>query len=168
MKKIVLILITVALVFLSSCSTEPIDAESFQGTWKLTEWSVNIPIDLNNDIISSTNLLEEIDCVSNETLVFDNQGTVVSNLTFNPKVDIALINASTNEYQFLVECDTEGIIASAASYTKNNNTIIINNRMSNINDNELIMIYENAIKIYNEDFTSVIETKNLKLVYTKL
>lgn len=168
MKKIVLVLVVIFLVFFTSCSIEPIEDVSFEGTWKLTAWSVNIPVDLNNDVISSTNLLDEIDCVINETLVFDNDGIVVSNLTFNPKVNISLINSETNSYEFSVECDTEGVIATASSYTKSNNTIIINNRVSHIDDNELTMVFENAIEVYNEDFTAVIAIKDLTLVYTKI
>ena len=168
MKKIVLVLLVISLVFFTSCSTEPINDAFFQETWKLTEWSVGISMDLNKDMVSSTNLLDEIDCGNNETLVFDNQGTVVSNLTFNPKVDISLINASTNAYDFFVECDREGVLSSASSYTKNNNTIIINNSVFNIDNNELTVVFENAVDIYNEDFTAVVATKDLTLVYTKI
>ena len=167
MKNLVLLLATACVLF-TSCSIEPVETVSFEGTWKLTEWSVNIPIDLNNDVIESTNLLDEIDCESHETLVFDSQGTVISNFTFNPKVDIALVDASTNNYEVLVECDTEGVISTATTYVRDKNVLIIDDRMATFKNDKLVIVFKDAQKIYNQDFTSVIGTKNLKLVYTKL
>ena len=35
------------------------------------------------------------------------------------------------------------------------------------NDNKISRVFLDAIKIYNEDFTEVLETKDLTLIYTK-
>lgn len=169
MKIIKLTSFCVLLVFLSSCSIEPVEAtfDFFEGTYRLTEYTVDVPVDLDNDSNYNTNLLEEIDCESNESLVFDIQGFVYSNLTFHPKIEVFLVDALLGEFAVDVECDTEGVIGMASSYRKNGNTIIINERMATIKGNNITMIFENAIKIYNQDKTVVIDTKDLRLVYTK-
>jgi len=170
MKKIVLPTFLVLIVFLSSCSIEPVE-ETFdflEGTYRLTEYSVNVPIDLDNDTNYNTNLLEEIDCENNETLVFDRQGFMYSNLTFNPKIEVALIDAQPGTFAVDVDCDTEGVIGMAISYRKSGNTIIINERIATLNGNNITMIFKNAIDIYNQDKTVVVDTKDLKLVYSKI
>ena len=160
--------IIVALVLVSSCSKDDVNEHAVVGKWKLTTWTVNIPFDLNHDTVSSTNLLDEIDCANNEILEFNAKDVVASDDTFNPKVDIALLNGTTDRYTVTTEC-AEGIIGFSKLYFIINDTeVMINNRTATINGNQLTIVYENAISIYNEDFTQVITTKDLTLIYTKL
>jgi hypothetical protein len=140
---------------------------SVVGSWQLTTWSVFIPIDLNNDAITNNNLLNEATCDNNETLIFESNGTVSSNSTYNPQVYISLVNGTTDNYSFDVDCDTEGAIGLAGTYTQNNNSITLFNTTAVINGNQLTVVYENAIDIYNEGFTEIMDTKDLTLVYTK-
>ncbi|OEK07622.1 hypothetical protein A8C32_17655 [Flavivirga aquatica] len=147
-----------------SCSSED---DNIIGVWKLTTWSVDIPVDLNKDGATTTNLLDEVTCVNNETLVFDKRGIVASNETFNPEIDIVLLDKTDNEYFFNVICP-EGVIGTASSYTKEGDRVMINDRMASLNGNKLIRVFKNAHKIYNEDLTEVIATKDLTLIYTKL
>lgn len=160
------LIVLFAILFLVSCTTEDIDDNNnVVGTWKLTTWTIDIPVDLNNDNSFSTNILDEINCDNNETLVFDTKSIVSSNDSFNPTIDIALM--SDEKYVFNVEC-TSGSIGFATSYTQiNNNTVNFNNVEAVIIRNKLSWVYENAIKIYNQDYTEVVETKDLILIYTK-
>jgi hypothetical protein len=168
MRKLVsIVYTTIFLLVLSSCATEPIE-QTIESTWKLTSWSVNIQADLNSDNKFNTNLLQEIDCINNETLVFDKQGIVTSNATFNPEITIALLNDTTNDYVFDVVCDTDGVIGFASSYSISGNLVKIDDEIATINENQLIRIFDSAIKIYSEDLTQVIETRDLTLVYTKI
>ncbi len=154
--------------FLSSCSKDDINSDSsVVGSWQLTTWSVFIPIDLNNDAIASNNLLNEATCNNNETLIFESNGTVSSNSTYNPQVNISLVNGTTDNYSFDVDCDTEGTIGIAGIYTQNNNSITLFNTTAVISGNQLTVVYENAIDIYNEGFTEIVDTKDLTMVYTK-
>ena len=140
---------------------------SVLGTWELTTWTLQIPIDLNDDAISSINLLDEALCDNNETLTFDTNGTVSSDMSYNPQVTISLTNGTTNNYVFGVLCDTDGSIGTFGTYTQNNNIITLFETTATINGNQLTIVYEDAIDIYNEDLTEVVETKDLTLVYTK-
>lgn len=167
MKKFTLTLcLLIECVLSVACSNDETTDSSIVGTWQLTTWTINIPMDLNNDSITSTNLLDEATCDNNETLVFESNGTVSSNSTYNPQVNISLLE-STDDYLWDVVCDTEGTIGLAGSYTQNNNSITLFNTTAVVSDNQLTIVYENAIDIYNEDFTQVVTKKDLTLVYTK-
>ena len=91
---------------------------------------------------------------------------MASNDSFHHIIDISKSDL-TSEYIFDIEC-SEGYVSFAAIYIQeNSNTVEFNNHTSVITNNELIRVYENAIEIYNEDFTEIVEVKNLTLVYTK-
>lgn len=168
MKKIISILSLLFVVFFfSSCSNDDtLDTNNtVVGEWKLTTWSIDVPINLNDDDIFSYNLLDEINCSNNETFVFENNGQVSNNDTFNAKIDIKKIE-ETNRYDFSIECG-EGYVSYATTYTQNSNIVDFQDIESVISGNTLTRVFENAIEIYNEDFTEVIETKNLTLIYTK-
>jgi hypothetical protein len=166
MKKFFLLL-SFAFICLVSCSSDDTSDMTVEGTWKLVSWNVPDGFDINNDSIKSLNLLDEIDCTNNETLLFENNGIVSSNQTFNPKIEIALSNEILNTYTFNVVCDNEGVVSFASNYTQNGNTIVLNEGTASIKSNELSRVFLDAIKIYNEDFTAVIATKDLTLIYIK-
>jgi len=165
MKRILITIIS-AILFVS-CSNETIDMSAV-GTWKLTGYNVANGFDLNNDGIKSLNLLNEFECENHETLTFELNGVVSSDKTFNPEVDVILLNEATNEYTFNVVCDLEGVIGFASNYSQNGEIVTYNNKNAVIKGNELSVVFENAIKIYNSDLTQIVDTENLTLVYTKL
>jgi len=171
MNKLILNLcIAFILVCFTSCSTDDMqdsNNSSITGVWKLTAWNIEGGFDINNDGTISSNLLNEIDCSRNETLFFDNNGIVSLNTTFNPDIDIALLNETTDEYSFDITCDTEGVISLATEYTVENSVIMIGESEAMIKGNQISLVFEDRIKIYNVDFTEVIETKDLTLVYNK-
>ena len=161
------ICITLVLTVFTSCSKDSSDDSSVVGTWQLTTWTINVPIDLNNDAIASINLLDEANCTNNELLIFEANGTVSSNATYNPQVKVSLVNGTVDNYLFNVECDNEGTIGAAGNYTQNNNLITFFNKIATKNGNQLTIIYENAIDIYSEDLNSIVDTKDLILIYGK-
>lgn len=72
----------------------------FAGTWVLTEINVSAPIDANNDGTTSSNLLDEVDCL---------RDTLVLNETFewnSTEVVATLITQITNDL-FNVSCSDE-------------------------------------------------------------
>ena len=158
------------LVFFTSCSSDDVqdsNNNAIIGVWKLTAWNVDEGFDINQDGVVSNNLLNEIDCTRNETLFFDDQGVVSLNTTFNPDLDITLLDESTREYSFNVACDTEGVISLATTYTIDDSIIMIGESEATIQDNQIFLVFEDRIKVYNEDLTQVVATKDLTLVYTK-
>ena len=90
MKKIFAYLMLVAfMAFFASCSSDKGDDEkkitqtqldAIIGTWTLVEYDVNPPQDVNNDDTASSNLVDEMDCLSG-TLVFTEEFTWSSTST---------------------------------------------------------------------------------------
>ncbi len=173
MNKILLNLcLALMLVFVTSCTSEDIQESNNSqvlGVWKLNAWNIENGFDINNDGVVSTNLLNEIDCSYQETLLFEANNVVSLNTTFNPNLDVVLLNNSDadDEYRFNVECDTEGIVSLASLYTLSGSIISFGNIEAVIENNKISIIYKNRIEIYNEDLTQIVETKDLTLVYIK-
>lgn len=172
MKKLLFYLcFTFALVCLASCSSDDLQDSNnspIVGVWELVAWNVEEAFDFNNDGTANTNLLNEIDCSRNETLFFENNGVVSLNTTFNPDINIALLDGTDAMYDFDVTCDTQGIISLATSYELNESSILIGEFEASYTENRITLVFREKIKIYNEDFTNVIDAKDLTLVYTKL
>ncbi|GAA3598467.1 hypothetical protein Q4Q39_19855 [Flavivirga amylovorans] len=154
-------------LFITSCSSEDDGDMSVVGTWKLTAWDVVGGFDINNDGTTNTNILDEIECENNETLTFDVNNVVASNKTFNPDVNIALQEGTTDKYMFNVACDEEGIIGLATSYSQNLDIVLFNGIESTVIGNQLFRLMKGSIKIYNEDFTEIITTRDVTFVYTR-
>ena len=169
MKKLLLIVGIVSSA-LFSCSNEPVDQiSSIVGNWKLTEVNIYLPngFDLNNDGVRSTNLLNEIDCANKEVLTFDQNGVMQSNLTFNPDVDIYMLDDAKQQYDITVHCDIEGAIGYATSYIKDGETILYNNRSAIQEGNHLYITFDKVIGVYNADGSQMLSLEDLNLVYTR-
>lgn len=166
---VALSIITILFLF-TSCADNDDNPSKLVGTWELTSWSINIPFDVNVDTVESLNLLEEISCANNETLVFKTDGTLYSNDSFNHNIKITLLNETTNMYRVNVECNEEGTISFATTFRQSTDTMVSYNDIEStiIDNNQLISVYKDAVNIYNEDMTEVIATKDLTLVHTKL
>jgi hypothetical protein len=161
---------TFLLICFIGCSKDDMqnsDNSAITGVWGLSAWNIDGGFDINNDGTVSTNLLNEIDCSRNETLIFNNKGVVSLNTTFNPDISIALLNEETSEYIFTVICDTEGVISLATSYTVENNIILFGNSEALVEDNQISITYKDRIEVFNLDFTQVLATKDLTLIYEK-
>lgn len=165
MNKLLFILCFASLL-VTSCSEED-DGLSVVGTWKLTAWNVADGFDINNDGTVSTNILDEIECTNSEALIFEATGVMSSNNTFNPAINIALLDGTTDSYTFNITCDQEGVISFATTYSQSLDTVTFNDSEFTIIGNQLLREIKEGIKIYNEGFTEVIATKDLTLVYTK-
>ncbi|WP_179334489.1 hypothetical protein [Winogradskyella costae] len=137
------------------------------GVWLLTTRTIDLPFDVNKDGVSNENLIKELDCNTKETLTFENNGTVFSGNEFSNPLKYYK-EEGTNEYKIISDCNTEGIISFASEFQIiEETTIKISNRDYVLSGDTLTTIYKNSVKIYTEDFSEVIETKDLKLIYTK-
>lgn len=154
-------------VFTLSCSNEESEQEvSLIGEWELTEWRIGIEADINNDGVSSFNLLNEIECNSQELITFDAENNISLIVEENPKLFLTE-NSETGEYQFHLTC-SEGVIGTAATYTFENDTVEAFNSTYLKDNNVLTETIEYAIEIYNEDLTEAIGLLNSVKVYTKV
>ena len=166
--KITFRLLFLSLFFLTllSCSQDE-DKRPIIGTWKLVTWTVDIPFDLDNDNLTSSNFLDKTACNVNETLSFDDNGNVSSSDTFNPEITIRLKDGTSDVY-FVNEVCAEGSIGFSTSYIQvNNQNVELNGAVGIVANKILTLVYVNAVKIYNEALTEVIATKDLTLVYMK-
>jgi hypothetical protein len=156
-------------ISITSCSSDDENiTSSVVGVWELTEWNANFFVDLNNDTLFNGNLLEEIDCANNEILRFEDNGVVTSSDTFNAKIEIFQQEVNSELlYNANIECADGGSIGFASSYIETNNTVEFNGSVSELIGNQIIRTFVDAIKIYNEDFTELVETRDLRLIYTK-
>jgi len=143
------------------------DKSKAVGVWQLTTRTTDIPFDVNNDGVFSTNLVDEIDCNDIETLTFEENGTVFSGNEASVIMKY-FKTADTNSYGLNIDCNKEGIISFASSYNEiDEDTIQVSGRNYVIDNNTMTTIFKDAVKVYNEDFTEIIETRDLKLVYKK-
>lgn len=161
-----LLFISLSFILFLSISKEDVNDPLFGG-WQLTTWTVGIPIDLNDTMQFTTNLLDQTSCEVNEVLSFDNNGIVTSEDTFSPQITVRLKDGASDEY-LVEEVCAEGVIGYATDYLQDaNGEVHFNNILGVVVNNQLTVIYKNAVKIYNEALTEVIESKDLTLVYTK-
>ncbi|RXJ50122.1 hypothetical protein [Gelidibacter gilvus] len=161
-----LLFLTVSFVILVSISKDDVKNPVIGG-WQLTTWTVGIPIDLKASKHVTTNLLDQTSCTVNETLSFDKDGIVISEDSFSPKITIRLKDGSSDVY-IVEEVCAEGVIGFATDYSQETNgEVQFNGTIGIVSNNRLTVVYKEAIKIYNEALTEVIESKDLTLVYTK-
>lgn len=146
--------------------------EDIEGTWLLTAWNGEEPIDLNNDGAESANFLDEIDCYTNETIVFntDNTGVVMSTsyATFNFEIE----TGTTDSYIYTVTCDQE-VENSNFTWTQTGNTISITDTATTdvsewtVNGNQLSTFVPSGFIAFNSDDITVTVSQDLTFVYTK-
>ncbi|MBA6151274.1 hypothetical protein [Gelidibacter maritimus] len=161
-----LLLYTFSIIFFLSVS-KPTDNSPLVGAWELTTWTVGIPMALNDNTQLTTNLLDQTACDVNEILTFDNKAIVISQDSFSPDITIRLKEGTTDVY-IVEETCAEGVIGYATDYSQDaNGDVQFNGTVGVLSNNQLTVIYKNAIKIYNEALTEVIESRDLTLIYTK-
>ena len=153
------IIFVIVLTFFS-CS----DDNLIIGEWKLSSWDIGTETDINKDDINSLNLLDEIDCANKEILTVKSDGTLNSINSFNPITKISKLNS---DYIFNIKC-SEGSLGYASTYKFSDDKLILDNGGEFLlEDEQLVRTFKNAINIYNEDYTEVIDKQDLTLKYIK-
>ena len=143
--------------------------EGIVGTWKLTAWIGEEPIDLNNDGVESENFLDEIDCYENETIVFNADNTAVGMSTSFATFMFEIEVGTTNEYDYTIECDFEDENTNM-TWTQNGNTITVDDGTTiseaTLNGNQLSVLVPEGFVAFSADFTAT-TTQDLTFIYTK-
>jgi hypothetical protein len=170
-KLLIASLITIVLLFLTSCTSDDDNSSSndtLSGTWKLTAFNSSTAYDLNNDGNASVNLLDELDCLENETLVFGSNNTVVSNNTSFIDLEIGLVVGTTDQFTLVVDCE-EDVYSFSLTYTRNGNTIIFNDDgdllQGTVSGNALSFVLEEEIDVADENGLST--TEDITIVYNR-
>ncbi len=154
-----LAVLCISFTTLFSCSKDSNNDSNLVGIWKLTNYDIGVSTDVDKDGVEHKNILNEIVCSVNETLEFETNKSMTSSDSFHHEVKVSKVDDS---YLVNVEC-SDGYISSINVLTEEEFT----EYESYIEGNQLTLVYANAVKVYNEDFTEVIETKDLIKVYTK-
>ena len=166
MKRILYIILISLFTF--SCTDELYEFPDVTGQWILVEYNVAEGFDINMDGEVNVNLLQELDCLNDEILTFDVNGVVTSINTFNPSINVSLVEEGLNDYVFDIICDNEGSIGIATSYAQQGENINFNGAGATIINEELQVVYKDAFTIKDFNSDEVIETYDITMVYTKL
>lgn len=161
---------------LVSCSSDDDGAadpgDSLTGTWKLTAWNTQTAFDINNDGTASTNILDEINCLDNETITFNINNTAVVNNTSALDIEVFVDPDSSNGFVFEVDCESISDIINL-SWDKNGNQVILLEEgfedepiVANLDGTTLTIIINDALEVYGSDF-DVEFTEDFVIVYTK-
>jgi len=152
------------------CDDDAVNNADLEGTWLLTAWIGTEPIDLNNDGTESTNFLEEMECYTNETLVFNNDNTGQSISTSFADIDIFLETGSDSEVDFSVDCIEENETDNF-TWSQADNTVSITNDFGTndwtLDGNTLSIVIPEGFSVENDQDADVSITQDLTFVYTK-
>lgn len=161
-------MILICLALFSSCKEKDNSKQSqVFGDWRLTGYSIGEAFDLNNDGVSHLNLLNEINCENKDVLKFETTGIVSSSASYNPTIAVSKM-AAGNAYVFDVNCAT-GVIGFATDFVWVSDQIFkFNGREFSIINNSFTRIVTDEVKIYDENLSEIIETRDLILTYSKL
>ncbi|RNC87145.1 MAG: hypothetical protein ED556_06905 [Winogradskyella sp.] len=140
------------------------------GTWLLTAWIGEEPIDLNNDGTENVNFLEEMDCYNEETLVFNDDGTGASVSTSFAEIEIFLEIGTTNQVDFNVTCIDEDSTTDF-TWTQTDMTVTITDVFGTndwtLDGNTLSILIPEGFSVINVDDATVNTIQDLTFVYTK-
>ena len=154
---------------LGDCTNEQ-TTEGLVGTWLLTAWLGEEPIDLNNDGVESINFLEEMDCYSNETIVFNSDNTGTATSTSYAEFEFIIEVGTTNSFEYTITCIDETEITNA-TWSQNGNIITISDEFGEtewtLNGNQLSIFVPSGFFAFNSDDAEVTTIQDLTFVYTK-
>lgn len=168
MSKEIRVILFICFVSLSSCKNKN-SAQQFGGLgdWFLSSYSIGEAYDIDKDGVFHLNLLKEISCENKEVLKFEATGVISSTGSYNPRLNMSKIKAG-NAYHFDIEC-SKGVIGFATSFVQTSkNQFKFNDREYTITNDSFTQVLTDAVNIYNDSLTDIIETKDLVLIYSKL
>ena len=124
MKNYYYLLLTLLLVLASSCSVDKVTDEEFEtikGSWQLTSWSIDNPVDLNNDGIATSDF--SAGCFTDSNIVFNSDGR--GSIFFSSKVEYHT-KEENGGITYMVTCATSTELKpSPINYTVDNDVITI-------------------------------------------
>lgn len=155
---------------LGDCTNEQTE-EGIVGTWLLTAWVGETPIDLNNDGVESENFLDEMNCYNNDTIVFAVDETTLTTSNSYAEFEFIIEVGTTNSFEYTVTCIEETEISNG-NWTQNGNVITITNDLGDdsewtLNGNQLSVFVPEGFFAFNSDDIEVTTIQDLTFIYTK-
>lgn len=119
--------ISILMVLLSACSSDSEDSNEqttdfsqFIGTWNLVEYNISPAQDINEDNTASSNLKDELSCLSGVLTINNNQ-------TWNLNTTSLSISFITNDL-FIIDCSNN--ITNSGNWTVTNGTLRLSGGIS--------------------------------------
>jgi len=169
MKKYKLLAISIAfLLSFTSCFNDEDDAlDAFQVTWKLDSWSLETPIDLNNDGISSLSF--EPGCLNGSEIKFYDDSNGI--LNFSAFVSYNTSNENGNLF-FMTACSTgSDIYSQPISYHQDSETITNletdETYTYTIENNHLYMVVSNGFVATDINTSEITVSQNMTYVFVR-
>ena len=154
---------------LGDCTNDVGTDEDVPGTWKLTAWIGEEPTDLNNDGVASANFLDEMDCYTNETIVFNADFTAVAMSTSYASFEFEIEVGTTDEFDYTVDCIQENENTDA-TWSQDGNIVSVTSMGTTfdytLDGNQLSILVPEGFLAFNADFTAT-TSQDLIFVYTK-
>lgn len=171
MKKLSFLLsLIIAFASLTSCSQDDeVNKPSIFGVWRLTAWKVVEPVDLNNDGVSSTNLLKEFGCLSGSELIFKDS----KHATLFYSSEVAFNVETENESQFfMLTCGTSSdFVPREIFYVQQENSIILNDNGEELvltrSENTLSIFVLNGFVARDVNTQAIVVSQDVTYVFTK-
>tara|TARA_B100000809_G_C15018858_1_gene487702 strand:- start:171 stop:854 length:684 start_codon:yes stop_codon:yes gene_type:complete len=159
----------VAVDTLGDCTNNNQQATGVQGTWLLTSWLGEEPLDLNNDGTASDDFLDEIDCYENETIVFDIDGTAVAMSTSFASFIFDIEVGTTDQFIYTIECEFEDENTNL-TWSQSGSLVTIDDGTTVsdfiLDGNQLSVFISEGFFASSSDFTAT-TTQDLTFIYTK-
>jgi hypothetical protein len=142
---------------------------SIVGTWKMTAWNVNEGQDLNQDGTNSTNLLDEMDCYNNETILFNADFSAVATSTSYADIELNLVIGTTDEFDYNITCVAETEVTDL-TWIQTGNSVIAGTPTTfstfTLDGNELSFLIPEGFTVVSDDSSTTV-IQDLTIVYTK-
>ncbi len=175
MKRLILSVLAVSVMAFSSCSSDDDNITSptgsLEGTWKLTAWNTSTAYDINNDGTASQNLLQELNCYNNETILFNANNIGVATSTSYAEIEVEITAGTTDEYTFISECiDENETFPFTYSLSGNNLTIDAGDGevvVATLTGNTFSYVIPEGFYVINADNFEVEINQDLTFVYTR-
>lgn len=169
MKKIFLIAFSSIALFSCGSDDEATTNTSLIGTWKVTSFTTNVPVDFNNDGVSSTNFITESGCYNNSNLLFAaNSVATAAFQDLDVTLDIDFVNPENSVYT--IDCLPGAPIVGSWAQAGNSITVTIDGEpaVMTLNGNTLTAVFPEFVDVetYN-GVETVYETTGATLVFTK-
>ena len=175
MKKLILSLLVVSALALSSCSKDDNNNNnstvSLEGTWKLTAWNSTTAYDINNDGTANLNILQELNCYNNETVLFSANNVGIATTTSYADIEVEITVGTTDEYTFTIDCIDETEVF-PFTWSLSGNTITLNagtadESVAIMSGNTFSFVVQEGLVVINSENFEVEINQDLTFVYTK-
>lgn len=157
------------IAIITSCTSNTVDENAHLiGTWELTEWTIETPVDLNNDGVLTTSFSPGCLAGSEIVLDYDAKGTFFysSNVSYFTRVE-------NNEIVYMTTCSTSSDnVPKAITYTSEENLVYINKDgemfiLSQEVDENLYLVVENGFIVKDIDTFEITESQDITYIFTK-